>query len=92
MKRELDQRLDSRPHPAAEHIAFLCTQFITECRAHSLTDLDIHQIIGETLGEYEMSGDPAKDFLTVIRRQQVINKVATTCERLRRGTAKDFKV
>lgn len=76
----------------ADQIAYLATQFITECKAHSLTLSDIHQVIAETLVEYGLAGSPEKDFLTAIRRQQVINKVATTCDRLRRGEAKDFKV
>lgn len=78
------------PRPA-DIIALRATEFITECQAHSLTISDIHEILTATLQEYGLGGSPEKDFLTVIRRQQVINKVATTCERLRRGESKDHQ-
>lgn len=73
-------------------IALRATEFITECKAHSLTLSDIHEILAMTLQEYNLAGIPEKDFLTFVRRQQVINKLSTTCDRLRRGEAKDFKV
>lgn len=75
----------------ADTIALKATEFISECMAHSLNISDIHEILTATLQEYGLSGSPEKDFLTAIRRQQVINKVASTCERLRRGESKEYK-
>lgn len=83
----------------AHAIALKTAEFVTECKAHSLTPADMHELLAAALQEYHLSGSPEKDFLTAIRRQQVINKLSTTCERLRRGetapvkrdTAKDFK-
>lgn len=71
----------------SDAIALKAAEFIRECRANSLTWSDIREIVAATYSEYVEAehGSPVQDFLALIRRQQVINKVSTTCERLRRG-------
>ena len=79
----------------ADHIALKAAAFVKECFAHDFTGKDIHEILHATIeAQYQAWTDnPAKmeeEFMDLIRRQQIINKVSTTCERLRRGLPLDF--
>ena len=72
----------------SDAIALKAAEFIRECKAHSLSWTDIREIIAETNSAFEeahYNHEREEEFSALIRRQQVINKLSTTCERLRRG-------
>jgi hypothetical protein len=66
-------------------IASRAIDFVHECMAHGLSAFEMQMIISQTATAAEGHDARAELFVNAIRRNQVINKVHTTCELLRRG-------
>jgi hypothetical protein len=71
-------------------IAAKALDFVRECEAHSISPKEMMTIVSVALDALRASNTEAgrgdeEEFLEAIRRVQIINKVSSTCERLRRG-------
>ena len=71
-------------------IAAKALDFVRECEAHSISPEEMFTIVSVALDALRDANDQdgrgdEEEFLEAIRRVQIINRVSSTCERLRRG-------
>jgi len=72
----------------ADIIALKALAFATEVRTYGFTDIEAETLLDVALAAVDSAQITQDDyFQSAMRRMQIVNRVSSTCQRLKRGTA-----